>query len=553
MSAVVGAREPSARYIADHTPRLVQAFDLLATAPTGLTSLREVILTLAIQGKLTQQSQVDEPAMALLQRIAKCAGRDSPEMEIDSPLPGWVRTTFGNYANTLCTGPFGSLIAKDEYVNDGVPLVNPSHMKNGHIEAEAGISVSLEKAMQLKAYTLAAGDIVFARRGEVGRTALVTQNEQGWLCGTGSFFARLHRDVNRAYLQMVFNSAAMRAHLAGAAVGATMVNLNQRALLNASIDIPPVPEQQRIVVRVEELMKLCDSLEQSGRMADEQHARLTSTLFDALVTSESAHTLAESWQRVAEHFDVLLDRPEAIDAFEQTILQLAVRGLLVPQESTSEREASLVSGLHLEPADQTAPQLPSGWVAARLPDLCSISGGSTPSKGKADFWGGSIPWVSPKDMKRDVIADAIDHVSEQALVQTSLSLVPTGSVLIVVRGMILAHSFPTAITAVPVTINQDMKALSPRVKEMAPYLALICRGFKREILSMVERSTHGTCKLETAKLLAWQFGLPPLAEQLRIVARVKELRQLCADLRLRLAEAREVQSCLADALVVEVV
>ena len=155
-------------------------------------------------------------------------------------------------------------------------------------------------------------------------------------------------------------------------------------------------------------------------------------------------------------------------------------------------------------------------------------------------------------MKRDVIADAIDHVSEQALVQTSLSLVPTGSVLIVVRGMILAHSFPTAITSAPVTINQDMKALSPRVKEVAPYLALICRGFKREILSMVERSTHGTCKLESAKLFGWQFGLPPLAEQHRIVARVEELRRLCANLRQRLAQARETQSRLADALVAEV-
>ena len=113
---------------------------------------------------------------------------------------------------------------------------------------------------------------------------------------------------------------------------------------------PPLAEQHRIVARVEELMKLCDAMEQNGRLADEQHARLTSTLFDALATSESAHSLAENWQRVAEHFDLLLDRPEAIDDLERTILQLAVRGLLVVQDSSDERAPALRERIHSERA-----------------------------------------------------------------------------------------------------------------------------------------------------------------------------------------------------------
>ena len=158
MSAVVEAREPSAKYITHVEPTLVRAFGLLATAPNGLARLRELIHTLAVQGKLTRQDPNDEPAAALLQRIAKAAGREPPEIKGDSPLPGWIRTAFGDYALELCTGPFGSLIAKDEYVDGGVPLVNPSHMKNGRIEAQASISVSSDKAIQLKAYALAAGD-----------------------------------------------------------------------------------------------------------------------------------------------------------------------------------------------------------------------------------------------------------------------------------------------------------------------------------------------------------------------------------------------------------
>jgi type I restriction enzyme, S subunit len=193
--------------------------------------------------------------------------------------------------------------------------------------------------------------------------------------------------------------------------------------------------------------------------------------------------------------------------------------------------------------------LPAGWATCRFGDLCSVSGGSTPSKAHAAFWRGSIPWVSPKDIKVDFIRDAIDHISQDALDQTNLALVPGGSLLIVVRGMLLAHSFPIAVTEAPVTINQQMKALTPREMGLAPYLALVCQGFKPEILAMVERSTHGTCKLESSKIFGWLFPLPPLAEQSRIVARVESLRSLCADLRERLTASQATQSHLAESLI----
>ncbi len=325
----LSAPEQSAKYIVEREPTLIRGFELLATAHIGVAALRELISSLALQGRLVGQVSTDEPATSLIRRIATANGRGYPQF-VDADLPtGWARVSFGDYANRLNTGPFGSLIGKGDYVSGGVPLVNPSHMRRGRIAAEVGVAVSPQKAIELAPYALATGDIVFARRGEVGRTALVTDNEDGWLCGTGSFFACFEREVDRAFVQLVFDSIGMRRYLAGAAVGVTMVNLNQRMLRNAVLDLPPLAEQHRIVARVEELMKLCDALEQSGRLADEQHERLVSALFDALAASESAHALAENWQRIAEHFDLLLDRPEAIDDFEQTILQLAVDGLLV--------------------------------------------------------------------------------------------------------------------------------------------------------------------------------------------------------------------------------
>lgn len=184
-----------------------------------------------------------------------------------------------------------------------------------------------------------------------------------------------------------------------------------------------------------------------------------------------------------------------------------------------------------------------------FPDLCVIGGGATPSKSKAAYWDGKLPWVSPKDMKVEYISDAQDHVSELALEETRLPLVPERSLLIVVRGMILAHSFPVGITQVEVTINQDMKSLTPLVSSLVPYLALVCRGHKHEILNLVDRSTHGTCKLQSGKLFAFRFGLPPLAEQSRILARVEEMRHLCESLRERLTARQTCQAHFAEVLV----
>jgi hypothetical protein len=115
-----------------------------------------------------------------------------------------------------------------------------------------------------------------------------------------------------------------------------------------SCPLPPLAEQSRIVTRVEELMRLCDALEAKGQLEAAQHAQLVSTLLGTLTASTTPEELADNWQRVAQHFDLLLDRPEAIDALEQTLLQLAVRGLLVPQDPTDEPASALLQKIRAE-------------------------------------------------------------------------------------------------------------------------------------------------------------------------------------------------------------
>jgi type I restriction enzyme S subunit len=143
-----------------------------------------------------------------------------------------------------------------------------------------------------------------------------------------------------------------------------------------------------------------------------------------------------------------------------------------------------------------------------------LSGG-TPSKAEPLFWQGSLPWVSPKDMKRPFISDSQDHLLPAAA--SALGIIPSESVLVVVRGMILAHSVPVALTGREVTINQDMKALLPTDNRVsARYLWAALRVAEREMLRRVGTAGHGTRKLDTDELLSIPIVVPSSAERIRV-------------------------------------
>lgn len=162
------------------------------------------------------------------------------------------------------------------------------------------------------------------------------------------------------------------------------------------------------------------------------------------------------------------------------------------------------------------------WPLVPLRYLVTFLSGGTPDKGNAEFWaGGTIPWVSPKDMKVDRIDDSEDHITEAALYGSATQLVPVGSVLIVVRGMILAHTLPVAVTTGPLTINQDIKALVCGQRILPEFLCAVLAGHAEWLLSQADSSAHGTKKLETEVLQRFEVPCPPLELQLRIVATMR--------------------------------
>lgn len=175
-----------------------------------------------------------------------------------------------------------------------------------------------------------------------------------------------------------------------------------------------------------------------------------------------------------------------------------------------------------------------------LADICDVVGGGTPSRDIPAFWNGTIPWVSPKDMKRWSISDAEEHITSDALLQSATKLVQPPAVLLVVRGMILRRVIPVAVTRVPVALNQDMKALIPHPDVNAEYLGHMLKALESELLQKVETAGHGTGRLATDVWRALQIPVPPLTEQARIVGRISELMDRVDEvMRLRRGARRE--------------
>ena len=131
-----------------------------------------------------------------------------------------------------------------------------------------------------------------------------------------------------------------------------------------------------------------------------------------------------------------------------------------------------------------------GWQKVLITEVChAIFGGGTPSKSYPEYFTGSIPWVSPKDMKSSVISDSIDHITEEAITHSTTNLVPANSVLMVIRSGILKHTLPVAINSVPVTINQDMKAFVPNESIKAAFLMHYFKAVENDVLSGVRGVT----------------------------------------------------------------
>jgi type I restriction enzyme S subunit len=173
------------------------------------------------------------------------------------------------------------------------------------------------------------------------------------------------------------------------------------------------------------------------------------------------------------------------------------------------------------------------WGKKKLDELVDIQSGATPSKGNPEFWNGSIPWVSAKDMKRLFLEDAEDHISAAAI-DDGARLVPPGTLLVLTRGMTLLKDVPICVLRREMSFNQDVKGLRPKDGVDGLFLAWMLTGNKDRLLAMVDIAGHGTGKLDTDELKALELILPKSPEQERIADCLTALDDLIAAQTLKL-------------------
>ncbi len=510
---------------------LLQHFDRMSEAPDAIPRLRQFILDLAIRGKLVEQNPGDEPAEMLMKRVHMQKGRqfksvrptnpESSSVSIAAPFPlpkQWVFTRLGDVIQ-LTSGQHLQPGEYGEQATSGLPYITgPADFgPNGLVITRYAL---VRKAVAKK------GQILLTVKGAgVGKTTTCDLPE---VAISRQLMSLTAIDWNQQFLLLATHrlAASLKESARSLIPGISRPDVEEFVF-----PLPPLPEQHRIVEKVEELMALCDGLQAAQAERERRRDRLAAASLHRLnqPADPADPELFRAHARFyINHLPRLTTRPDQIKQLRQTILNLAVRGKLISQTAGDLHPVGIQ---YKTPVQITAPfAIPDSWRWTTLKCLGELRGGGTPSKARPDYWSGPIPWVSPKDMKRPYIFTSIDRISPDAIAKSTAKLIDSESILFVVRGMILAHSFPVAVSKVPVAINQDMKALTLHIPSMSEYVLQAMMGLKPLFLEKVLRSSHGTCRLESGAYESMPFPIPPIAEQSRIVDKIGELMTVCDQL-----------------------
>jgi type I restriction enzyme S subunit len=358
---------------------------------------------------------------------------------------------------------------------------------------------------QVRRFELRSGDVLITKDSEswtdIAVPSLVTEDLPGVLCGYHLAQIRPNAQCFGAFICRSFAAVGPRDQFQVAANGITRFGLGADSIRTGMFAMPPIPEQRAIAA-----------------FLDRETARI-----DALVTKNE------------ELIELLKEERTAI------ISQAVTKGLdpNIPMKD---------SGV------EWLGEIPAHWVHARMCRISTAISGGTPTKEERGYWDGDIPWVSPKDMKRRFIDSSEDTITERALIETGIKLIAPPRVLIVVRGMILAHAFPVALTCVPVTINQDMKAISFRTGINPDFMAWLFEGIGRSLLkSIVEEAAHGTRAIRMDQWRSVVIVLPPELEQSAITSyldrETARIDNLLTKVQEAIARLKELRTALISAAV----
>jgi type I restriction enzyme, S subunit len=541
---------------------LLAYFDRISDAPDAIPYLRRLILALAVRGKLIQQEPNDEPAIELLKRIqAETAGgvstRNGKRQEVlpvigSSEIPflvpeGWLWLRFGSIHDLIRGVTYTKSDVADSLLPGYLPILRANNIGES---LNFNDLVFVRKGCVGSEQMLRRGDYLIAlssgSKNLVGKAAFVASDFEG---GFGGFcgVVRLASPALEPFVGVYLSSSLYRESIAGGSRGIGINNLKKETLSNILFPLPPLAEQRRIVAKVDELMALCNRLEVAQMERESRRDRLTVVSLRRVSQPVNCDLsiLREHSRFFLDHLPYLTAHSSQIQQIRLAVLDLAVKGRLVPQRSDEESADELLRRIHGEKlnliqegkAREHAPlpvvrldevpfALPVGWVWARLGTVCyQITDGAhhTPNYHKE-----GIPFLSVKDVSGGAIDFSDTRFISEATHRELCKRCKPGP------GDILLTKVGTTGTAVRIDTNREFSIFVSLALLKFSQSNLDGRYLCYLINSPVVRqqsadNTQGIGNKNLVLRLINRFviPLPPLAEQHRIVRKIEELLTLC--------------------------
>jgi type I restriction enzyme, S subunit len=536
MGAVGGPVTPEAE-------RLLANFEVLAEALGGVKRLREMILDLAITGKLTQMSKLP-------------TGIPTGEhYEPTFPLSEhWVWSPLGRLCQFIDYR--GRTPAKTA---SGVPLITAKNVRMGHLREEPREHIAESEFGNWMTRGLPVyGDVLFTTEAPLGNVAQLLTRERVALAQRIIALHPISR-ISGAYLALSLMSPLMQASIRAKATGTTAQGIKAAKLRLIPVPVPMEHEQESIVDKVQHLMALCDDLEAKQAKKREVGDRLTKAALGALTSAEGPEEFAAAWKRVAENWQELIDRPEKLPELRQTLIDLSVSGRLIrPTTQSSERvQQALAACVHIEGerlnVGTSEPR--TNWVQVPLRIVLAqplANGRSVPDdpngfpvlrlsalRGKyVDFAEHKLGAWNAKDAAPFIVQEG-----------DLLFVRGNGAIRLVGRACI-AHEPPARI-AFPDTSIRGRPNLT-LIEPLWLWYAWESQSVRQQI-ETVARTTAGIYKVSQDDLYKVRLLLPTLKEQRHVLVILERLMKSCDDLEAKLRTRDEKAAKLADALVAELV
>ena len=550
----------------------------------GIKKLRELILELAVRGKLVPQDPNDEPASELLKRIAaeKAELVKLGKIKKQKPLPeisedekpfelpvGWEWVRLGDITSKITDGVHHT----PKYLNEGVAFISVKDIDGNKISFNNCKFISQEQHEEInQRCNPEKGDLLICRIGTLGRVTIVDTDRPFSLFVSVGLIKTLLNAFSVDYLHKAFYSPCLLSQMEEIKVGGSHTNkLNLGDIPNLLIPFPAEKEQEKIVVKIAKLMSLCDQLEQQSLTSLEAHQQLVETLLTTLTESQNAEELAEHWARISQHFDTLFTTETSIDVLKQTILQLAVMGKLVQQDPNDEPASELLKSIEQEKAqlvkegkikkqkplppisdDEKPFELPVGWEWCRFEDIVDIQSGITKGRNLIGRELISVPYLRVANVQRGYLDLSEVKTIEIPADEKDKYHVKSNDLLITEGGdwdTVGRTAIWTDATFYVANQNHVFKA-RPLVNELnIKWLETFMNSsVSRDYFASASKQTTNLASINKTQLRGCFIALPPISETSRILDQYISLLNVCDSLKSCLKSAQQTQLHLADAL-----